>query len=406
MGQAITFAFSPLITRIYSPEIFGLQGVFLSLVSILSPAFGLRYPMAIIVAKDETEAQKISRLALLIACVMSCLLSLILLFARDPVLKLMGVEPLGLLIWFLPLALFCATLQDVTDYRTARFGLFRLVGIVTVVQSFLTNGARVLGGLVAPVAGILITLTSVGPAIQAGMLTFGSRKRRPAAAKLSFAEAKRLLMVHKDFPLYRMPTDVMNSASQSVPVILLASLYSPAAAGLYALTRSVLNLPSNIIGNAIGNVLYTRFAEVDRKGQRVTPLLLRATGALMALAPLIIGFAWFAPSVFAFIFGEEWREAGNYARWMSLWVGISIANVPAIRLAPVIKAQKLLLVANIIILLARTLTILMVFWAGGVAHTVVAAFSLVSVVANGGLIVLIMISARIYERKNVGKVYG
>jgi len=43
-AQVVVFAFSPLITRIYSPEVFGLQGVFLSLIGILSPVIALRYP--------------------------------------------------------------------------------------------------------------------------------------------------------------------------------------------------------------------------------------------------------------------------------------------------------------------------------------------------------------------------
>src|SRR5690606_33157336 len=59
-GQIVTFAFAPLITRIYSPETFGLQGVFLSLVSILSPVVALRYPMAIVVADDDAGAQRLA----------------------------------------------------------------------------------------------------------------------------------------------------------------------------------------------------------------------------------------------------------------------------------------------------------------------------------------------------------
>lgn len=398
-GQVVVFAFSPLITRIYGPEIFGLQGVFLALISILSPIVALRYPLAIVVAKNDGEAQQLSRLSLLIAFGISCVLGLVLLVGQSQqILGLLGAESIGSMIWFLPLALFCVALQDVANFSAARLSAFRVVGIVTVTQAFIVNLARVLGGLVAPVAGVLVMVTSLAPGLQAAMLNYGTRTRRQPAQPLLPTDTAALLKEHRDFPLYRMPTDVLNAASQSVPVILLAALYSPAAAGLYTLTRSVLNLPSNIIGTAVGNVLYARFAELSRENKALMPLLLRSTAALFALVPVIIGLAWFAPAVFAFVFGEQWREAGHYARWMSLWLSIAIANIPAVRLVPVIKAQGSLLVASILSLAARVLAMYAVFWVDGDANLAVAVFSLVSVIANAGLILMIMAATYRYEK--------
>lgn len=377
-GQVVVFAFSPLITRIYSPETFGLQGVFLSLIGILSPAIALRYPMAIVVASDEAEATRISSLAVLIAFGLSTLLGLVLLVAREPVLTMLGAEALGPLVWFLPLALFCVALQDVADFRAARLGSFRLVGIVTVFQAFLTNLARVLGGLAAPVAGTLVAVTSISPVVQVALLTLGTRGRRPEGPTMRWSERLALLYRHRDFPLYRVPNDVLNAASQSVPVILLAALFSPAAAGLYTLTRSAVNLPSNVIGTAVGNVLYARFAELARAGRPLMPMLLRSTLALLALAPVIVGAAWFAPPVFAALFGEEWREAGHYARWMALWVAIGIVNVPTTRIIPVIRRQKLSLLFNIVLLAVRIISVVAAAYLSDDALTAVMWFSISS----------------------------
>ncbi|MBT2133567.1 oligosaccharide flippase family protein [Croceibacterium sp. LX-88] len=396
-AQAVAFAFSPLITRIYGPEAFGLQAVFLSLISILGPAISLRYPMAIIVADDETDAQYLGRLSLMIAFVLSCLVGLALWIARGAILALLGAEALGSLIWFLPLALFFTACQDVSEYRTARLNNFRVFGVVTVVQACLTNLARVLGGLAAPVAGILVAVTSIAPSVQVALLSFGIRSRRIAKPPLGLHRARGLLRKHRDFPIYRVPTDVLNAASQSVPVILLTTLFSPVAAGLYSLTRSVLGLPLHLIGMSTGNVLYARFAELDRDGKALTPLLLKTTAHLLIVFPIIALIAWFAPPAFALMFGEEWREAGYYAQWMSLWVGFSISNIPSIRLAPVIKAQNLLLIMNIAILVIRVLAMVGTYWSGGGEMAAIAAFSLVSLFANAGLILAIIIVAQHHD---------
>ena len=70
------------------------------------------------------------------------------------------------------------------------------------------------------------------------------------------------------------------------------------------------NEASKAIGAAMGNVIYARFADLARENRSVTPLLLRSTAALLLLTPPILAATWFAPTVFAFVFGEEWRGAG------------------------------------------------------------------------------------------------
>lgn len=393
----MAFAFSPFITRIYGPEVFGLQGLFLSLVSILAPIVALRYPMAIIVAEDETDARHLGQLSMLVSFVLSCLLGVLLLVAGEPIQAVLGAEALGPLIWFLPLAVFCVAAQDVTGFRAVRDSQFRLVGIVNVIQAFLTNLARVLGGLVTPVAGVLVAVTSLTPAVQAALLHVTRKRGRSPVPPLRRLNAFALLRKHRDFPIYRVPTDVMNSASQSVPVIMLAALFSPTAAGLYVLTRSVLTLPATLIGTAIGNVLYAHYADLNRAQKPLMPVLIGWTTGLLAFAPFIIGLAWFAPGTFAFVFGEEWREAGAYAQWMSLWIAISIANVPAVRIAPVIESQMLLLFVNGAMLGSRALAMFATFWLGGTAIEAVAVFSLVSLIGNVALIGAIMIVARRHD---------
>lgn len=398
-GQAVTFAFSPLITRIYSPEIFGLQGVFLALVSILTPVIALRYPMAIVVADDDDEADQIAKLALCISFALSLLLGASLLIVQEQVSVLFGAEALGSLIWFLPLALLCVAAQDVANFRAARQSRFRQVGIVNVVQAVVANLVRVIGGLAAPVAAVLVAVTSLAPGIQAALLNYGERRTGTNAVSLTKRDILVLLKRYRDFPTFRTPTDVLNSASQSVPVILLATLFSPAAAGLYTLTRSVLNLPANLINAAVGNVLYARFAELARASEPLVPLLARATFLLLSLAPLIVGAAWFAPDVFSVVFGEEWEEAGEYARWMSAWVAMMIANVPSTRIVPVINRQGLLMFFNAFLLIVRIAAVLITYWATDSALAAVAWFSVSSAVTIAGSILLFSWLAILFDRR-------
>jgi IS5 family transposase len=61
-AQAITMGFSPVITRLYGPEAFGLLGVFMAMVQVLVPAAALTYPIAIVLPKEDRDARVLARL--------------------------------------------------------------------------------------------------------------------------------------------------------------------------------------------------------------------------------------------------------------------------------------------------------------------------------------------------------
>lgn len=397
-GQAIAFAFSPLITRIFGPEAFGVQGLFIGLISILMPAAALRYPFAIVVAKTPGETQALARLSLTIAGAFAVATALFLLGFRDWLLPLMGMERLGSLVWFLPLALFLAAVQDVVDQQCIRANGFRVIGVVTALQALLVNLARVLGGLVQPVAAVLVSVTSVSYGVQALLLGLLKPRTAHAAPRVALLTVMRK---YKEFPLYSMPADLASALSQTAPVFLLAMLFSPAAAGLYTLARSVVNLPLNVIGLAVGKVLYARMAEMASRGQPLLPFVLRMT-MLQLLGPGMVTAAvtFTFPVLFALIFGESWRTAGEFAQWMSLWVVCMLANIPSVRALTVIRRQCLHLLFNLLLLSGGILGIWLGHWLHGTETGAVATYSVIIAALYSLQILVYLDQVRRFDRRN------
>src|SRR5699024_8009724 len=65
-AQIIAMALSPIITRLYGPEAYGLMGTFMAIVSIVAPIAALTYPIAIVLPKSDQDAKGIIRLSILI----------------------------------------------------------------------------------------------------------------------------------------------------------------------------------------------------------------------------------------------------------------------------------------------------------------------------------------------------
>jgi O-antigen/teichoic acid export membrane protein len=82
-SQAIAIAFSPLITRLYGPDAFGILGAFLAIVSVLTPIAALSYPIAIVLPKEDVDARGLARLSAYISIFIGILLSILTYLAGD-----------------------------------------------------------------------------------------------------------------------------------------------------------------------------------------------------------------------------------------------------------------------------------------------------------------------------------
>ena len=55
LAQLISILFTPILTRLYSPESFGVLGSFNAILSFILPLAALNYPASIVLAKDNFE---------------------------------------------------------------------------------------------------------------------------------------------------------------------------------------------------------------------------------------------------------------------------------------------------------------------------------------------------------------
>jgi O-antigen/teichoic acid export membrane protein len=67
IAQAIPIAISPILTRIYTPEDFGVFALYMSLASIISVVATGRYELAIMLPKKDDDAINIVALSTLIS---------------------------------------------------------------------------------------------------------------------------------------------------------------------------------------------------------------------------------------------------------------------------------------------------------------------------------------------------
>ncbi|RHW32105.1 lipopolysaccharide biosynthesis protein [Neobacillus notoginsengisoli] len=403
IAQLIGILFSPLITRIYGPEAFGILGVFASLTSIIGPVVALTYPMAIVLPRDDTEAKTLAAFSVYIGVSTSVLVSILLgLFGRD-LLSLLNMDVLFPYLIIIPFYLLLSTFLQVTEQWIIRKKLFSIKAKVTIYHALILNIAKVGMGFYYPVATVLIVLTTVGQMLNTVLLSMNIKKElrneNKIKKKLPF---RSLAKSYKDFPIYRAPEMLVNGVTQSLPMLMLTTFFGPASAGFYVIGNRLLSMPAQIIGKAVGDVFYPRIAEAVNNKEKASKLVLKATKLLALVGLIPFGFIiLFGPAVFSFTFGTSWEIAGEYARWMALWTYFMFLNNPSVRVIPVISEQRFFLLFTNVSLVIRFGLLIVGAYFFNSDIMAIALFSISGAILNIILIFKVILKCKRFDKINL-----
>ena len=120
ISQAIPIAISPILTRIYSPEDFGLLAIFLALSTIFGSIANGRYELAIMLPKKDEDAINVFALGLIICSIFSLILVVIILLFNNHFIKILGNEDFYLWLHFVPLSVFLFGIWNLLNYFNNR----------------------------------------------------------------------------------------------------------------------------------------------------------------------------------------------------------------------------------------------------------------------------------------------
>ena len=390
-AQIVTMILSPIITRLYGPEAYGLMGVFMAMAVIIAPISSLTFPTAIVLPKEDEEAKSIAKLSLLTSTIIALLSICIIIFFKDLVIKIFNLESVSNYLFLIPVVIMNAGILQVVEQWLIRKREFRSSAKATFSQAFTTNGGKVAIGFIYPKSSILIVFSALNEGIRAFFMLLYSKSLhliRTSKMSLNIKEMKKIFVKYKDFPLYRAPQVFANSASQSLPVLMLTAFFGVGAVGFYSIGRTVLSIPSQLIGKSVGDVFYPRITEAANNKENL-PAIIRKATLLMSLVGIIpYGLVFlFGPFLFSFVFGQEWLIAGEYARWLAIWIFFMFINQPSIKALLVLNAQRLHLVFTIVTLIARSLALFLGYYFFENELIAIALFSVSGAVLNILLII-------------------
>ena len=372
IAQIIALLLAPFISRLFTPDNFGMIGYILSISGIFTAIGSLTYEKAIVLENDDKKAQDLQFLSL---CSLF-IFSIILYFSISFYIKKFSNLESSYLLWIVPIfflnnfinIIFAVLNRDRQYKNIAMIQLLRRSGTAITQLTFGIIGYTAFGLIWGNIFGALFCVIYI---YILSSLSFSKRKYK-------LEDIKYVAKKYINFPLYTAPQELINISFAQLPVIILANYYSITILGAYYFAVKIIQLPSVLLGNSIKKIFYKEAAFSRNKMDNLKELYFNLTAILffISIIPIIISF-FFAPDIFSFVFGSDWLFAGKFARWMTLWFGVNFIMIPSRVLFLVFEKQKLLFKIDLIIGIIRFM-ILLITVNYFSAITAIATFSVIS----------------------------
>lgn len=397
IAQGIAVLVTPVLSRLFAPEAFGVAALFISISSVLVVLSCLRYELSIILPSKDTEAANLLGVSVVFVIIFSLISGFLVFFAGDIIAGALNSQELRKHLWLLPLSVLFSGLYLALSYWNTRRRFYGVISASRILASSSNQILRLSAGFMGFLSGgILIAGTVLGQFLSAVLLCLRIWKQedRLILKSITCQGMSHVVKRYKKFPLVDVWGALLNTISWQVPTLMLAAFFSPAVVGFFALGNMVIRLPMNLLGNAISQVFYQKAAEAKNQGElshvvREIFKRLVALGMFPMLMLCIIG-----EDLFIFVFGSGWAEAGIYTQILAPWMFFTFISSPLSTLFSVFERQGSALIIQTAIFLSRVLSL----YIGGIMGNIYIAlglFSLSGVVIYGILSIWNLILANI-----------
>jgi O-antigen/teichoic acid export membrane protein len=334
IAQAIPLAISPILTRIYTPEDFGLLALFISIVSIMAVISTGKYELAIILPKVNTYGFQLLSLALMISFIVS-------IFYLFSILSISIFYSFDIVYFLLPFTILFIAFNNTFDKYNNRIKNYKLMSyqrlikttVESVISIFLMFIFSIKSGMIwGFIFGYFISSFTM---LYINYKSFKKLKLNPSINKIKVL-AKRYI----NFPKYSMPHTFLNTLSANIPIFLIPLFYTSFTLGLYAFGLKIVQAPLSIISSAMFNVLGQKMAEEYSNDREIKTLFVSLVQKLFIVTLLLIPVFIYMNDIFFIIFGEEWKKAGYFIQIMSPWILLVFIMSPLSTIPQIYNKQK------------------------------------------------------------------
>ncbi len=363
IAGVVGLAFYPVLTRLYEPADFGLLSLFSSIVGVLVILSTADLQYAIMLPKDNSQANAVAHNALICTVCVVAVTLLSGIFAK-PIANLFNAEGLAKIWWLIPIMVLICAVWNIANYHFTRNKSFSYISAYLLTQGTLIPVFKLIFALAGATVGGLIYGSVAGAAIAvcAVMLTAITRNKITLIPS-SALERKQALHTFRRFPIFSLPRSVINNLSSNIPSLLLTPFFGLAPIGLFSIGLTFGFRPVNMLENSVYQVFFQQISQSVNQRQPIMPTIRKFVRyTLLILAPLTIAGLLLLSYLTGWLLGNEWVETGHYLRILLPWLVTSLFVAPICFLSDIFQKQPQALGFEILLISCRIIGMAIGIW--------------------------------------------
>ena len=358
VAQAIGLLVYPILTRIYSPEDFGLLNLFLSIGGVLTLIAVAEYHYAIVLPKEEKDAVGVFHVGFLL---LSCLVILVGVSGvfSEPISLLFKAPSLSSVYYLLPGYVFLMGLWNLLNYWYTRQQKFGKISIYQMSQSIISSASKIILGIQNLLRVGMVYSVVFAPLISILLVVVGSWRTLTPLFKFSWNNICQQAAKYKNFPLYVMPRGLLNTLGGNLPTLLLTPYFGLVEIGFFGMALTLAFRPINIVCSSLYQVLYQKVTDKVNEQKGVLSLLRNFLMQIGVVTLLLFGVLYLVmPYMVSFLLGAEWVVVSDYIRIFLPWLFFVVLNTSLSFLPDVFGKQSIYLLFEISYIVVRLLALI------------------------------------------------
>lgn len=343
ISQLIVIATSPLLSRMYSVESFGILSIFTSFTVFLAVLSTGRYELAVGLPKEDSRASAIFKLIIYISITVTSLY-LVLIFLLKNVFHIHDKTQFlsNNEVYIAPLYIFFGAVYSALGYWNQRNKKYKKITFSNAIQVITSCIFSIIFGILGYKNGMIIGMIS-GIFTSILYLLLTDRELR-TFLKSHHNELKSVAKEYSSFPRYMIISDMSLAACQQFIPILFSVLYNTTIVGFFSMANRMIRLPNIVITTSVGNVFRNEAIDEIREKGNCKDLYRSTIKKLILMSfPIYLAVFIISPKLFVFVFGDKWEVAGYFARILSVMLLIEFVVTPLNTLFYVVGKQKILM---------------------------------------------------------------
>ena len=352
IAQAIPIAISPILTRIYTPEDFGIFALYVAMTSIFGSIANGRYEVAIMLPRKDEDAINILALGLIINIILSIFLFLAVFLFNDYIVELLNNKDISKWLYLIPFSVFLMGCFNLLSYFNNRKKLYKDLAQANIYKSIGMAVVQLCLGILKVGVFGLISGQFISQIISNTKLFFNIKK---LDLFVSIRSKKIIILAkkYKNFFKFDVISTIFNTISNIGMPLVITIFFNVTTVGYYFFANKMVRLPLSFILGSLSQVYYQEASSLYRKDtkQLLSFTLNIQKKILIFILPTLVVVSIIGPFLFEFIFGSKWIVAGEYIKYFAIYVLFNSLYSPISTLGDILMKQKLVLYFNISLVL-------------------------------------------------------